>query len=369
MGDCITTRLVGALTADLPKKGEMVINVVSASQITGVAISGGNENDITVTSSKAISVSGFDNPGTSFTFKNYRSLTLPDGKYTLKISPKYGIAQLYLRGGNALTMVSKSDLAWVTGTLSVNAVPSVTGNSFAFMKGALATNISCLQNGIKDTLENFAAYHHDISTLTTLTAYNNTITGSLDDFISQATALKSIWITGGVTGQLSNVRKNFTVLKLIESQVTGSLEDIGDITTLTGLSLFGSRLITGSLEDLEDLTNLTEISLGYNSNISGSLSDLATLTNLASLSLTTMANVSGTLSSLSTMTALTTLSISNLSVTGAVEDLLDGMVTNGRTSGTLTISSLPSGCTYNGAAFSGSKKFDFSGSGWAEHTN
>lgn len=105
--------------------------------------------------------------------------------------------------------------------------------------------------------------------------------------------------------------------------------------------------VYGDISSIAGLTNLTSISLRNNDNITGLIDSLAGLASLATLDLQAT-SVRGNIASLGACTSLTTLTLSSTSVTGAVEDLVAGFRAAGRTSGTLTATLTRTAVTYDG---------------------
>lgn len=122
--------------------------------------------------------------------------------------------------------------------------------------------------------------------------------------------------------------------------------------------------LKGSLKSFTCDT-MTRIAAGWQ-NLNGELKDLQHIPTLSYLDLT-RCDVSGNVTALGSNVALTTLNLSNMpNVTGNVEDMLDAMVSSGRTSGTLSVNGTTSGIKYNGASFT-TKSFTFTNEGWSEN--
>ena len=124
------------------------------------------------------------------------------------------------------------------------------------------------------------------------------------------------------------------------STMTGDFADC-DVSNI-GIVKLNNKQIYGNLEeDFVNASNLTELRLAANQLLTGNISGLGNLTSLTVLTLNTCKNVSGTL-----------------------ESLLDAMVANGRTSGSMTISLLESSITYNGSVPVSTLTATFSGGSW-----
>jgi len=87
-------------------------------------------------------------------------------------------------------------------------------------------------------------------------------------------------LTGSIPSEIGNLT-NLTELNLYGNQLTGSIpSEIGNLTNLTELNLYGNQL-TGSIPpEIGNLTNLTYMNLGSNQ-LTGSIpSEIGSLTNL-----------------------------------------------------------------------------------------
>lgn len=118
----------------------------------------------------------------------------------------------------------------------------------------------------------------------------------------------------------------------------------------------------GKLEDFSFAANTRQLGF-YNQAIVG---DVGCLTNKPALATVVMegGSITGDITSFAKSTSLAVLFLERSSVQGTLESLLDAMVSNGRTSGTMSINLRSSGVTYNGAPITSVLTASFSESGW-----
>lgn len=143
-----------------------------------------------------------------------------------------------------------------------------------------------------------------------------------------------------------------------------------DTSHLTNFNALGNNSLVATcildLSDFKNIANMTAIVCGRMGVYA--TGDIGLLGN--STSLTTFncgfCNFSGSIEDLKKLTSLTTFTLTNsYSVDGSVNAMLDGMVANGRTSGTLVMNLIGTSCTYNGNGISSALTVTFSDSGWS----
>ena len=197
--------------------------------------------------------------------------------------------------------------------------------------------VSCSYN--PTTGEQFGLYY--------LSLRDNNLVGTIPEELGNLTQIKNIdlWgnlLSGPIPEELRNLRE-LTSLTLGKNELTGTIpSSLGDLTLLTALSL-GSNELTGSIPpSLGNLTLLTYLSLSSNE-LTGSIpSSLGNLTLLTTLVLTNN-KLSGSIpSSLGNLTLLTYLSLSSNELTGSIPSSLGNLtllttlvLTNNKLSGSI----------------------------------
>ena len=151
-----------------------------------------------------------------------------------------------------------------------------------------------------------------------------------------------------------------TLLTYLSAYVSGDLSSVSGLTLLTNLTLIVANggTLSGDLSVLSLLTSLASIFIGQNTSVVGNVSVFSgrALTGVTLQS----PGIVGDVASFGKSIGASDLWLNGSGISGAIEDLADAQVTNGRTSGTLIIHG--NGLmTYNGAAFSGNKTITFSG--------
>lgn len=128
------------------------------------------------------------------------------------------------------------------------------------------------------------------------------------------------------------------------------------------------KTLEGSINDFENKAGMTELVL-INQSIyadldNGDFDDFTST--LTSLRIAANPMLVGDVVHLGHLTGLTTLTLNTCkNITGTAEALLDAMVANGRTSGTLTLSLIESSITYNGSVPRSSLSVTFTPEGWS----
>lgn len=145
-----------------------------------------------------------------------------------------------------------------------------------------------------------------------------------------------------------------------------SLVRTDHLLTLSASTSVSPKVFKMDLSDLDNIDNMTHIlAVFFDSAVTGDLSAFEDNTALIELDLSFNA-ITGDISSLSKATSMTTLTLTrNPNITGTLESLLDGLYSNGKTSGTLSISVVDTSVTYNGAAVTSAKTATFTSSGWS----
>lgn len=145
-----------------------------------------------------------------------------------------------------------------------------------------------------------------------------------------------------------------TQLSVNNSQSVGNITSIKNLIGLTILSISNTN-IEGDIANLSSLVSLTELGI----NTPGVYGDCVALKNMTSLrNLSVRDGVYGNIVNLSKCISLIEGYVNLSMIEGTLESLADGMVSNGRTSGTCVI--YGNGIiTYNGTPFTGSKTITF----------
>lgn len=136
--------------------------------------------------------------------------------------------------------------------------------------------------------------------------------------------------------------------------------DLLDLSVLEsyagGLNDDASKFVNGVIK---------RINSDYAKNCPSDFSDFAALTSLTRLNLRVFVQKTSDISVLASLVNLTELRFDSCdTVSGAIEDVLDGMFANGRTSGTLSVQNVYTpNVTYNGSTM-GNMSFTFSSNGW-----
>lgn len=177
----------------------------------------------------------------------------------------------------------------------------------------------------------------------------------------------------GVSGILFSDKYNLTKLVDNSGSLTVNIEDLEYMTSLQNLTLLGIPnwgKSYGDIKYLNRLENLKKLHL-QSTGITGDIENLPNANLCTELSLSNEiyaerhSNVFGSISAVGAkMPNLTFLSVRETQVEGALEDLLDAMVSAGRTSGQMTIYAQNSQVTYNNAPIISALTATFNGTGW-----
>lgn len=148
-----------------------------------------------------------------------------------------------------------------------------------------------------------------------------------------------------------------------------SIYPLADIctTSLKRLFLATNVEMVGDVEDFANVANMTAIELEQ-SYIGGNMSVFESTTKFTNFKITypkTGRKLSGLISALSGNKSMTYLNLTSQDeVTGTLESLLDGLFSNGKVSGNITIHLTGTGVTYNSSPITSQKTATFSSSGW-----
>lgn len=148
----------------------------------------------------------------------------------------------------------------------------------------------------------------------------------------------------GSYGTILNYAINFDELKFSKKFVS--------------FKAFSGSNTTGSLSTFNDKIHMNEICV-YGKKTTGTLKDIGNLKEILNLVIDNT-NVSGNIKDLSALSKLSKVQISNsLNIEGKLEDFCNGLVSNGKTSGTLSF--IGNGIvTYNNTPFDSEKTITFS---------
>lgn len=148
----------------------------------------------------------------------------------------------------------------------------------------------------------------------------------------------------GSYGTILNYAFNFDELKFSKN--------------LNNFKAFSGSNTTGSLSTFNDKIHMYELCV-YGKKTTGTLKDIGNLKEILNLVIDNT-NVSGNIKDLSALTKLSKVNISNsLNIEGKLEDFCNGLVSNGKTSGTLSFTG--NGIvTYNNTPFNSKKTITFS---------
>lgn len=128
------------------------------------------------------------------------------------------------------------------------------------------------------------------------------------------------------------------------------------------------KTLEGSVNDFENKANMTELAFN-NQTIYADLDDGdfdEFTSSLTTLRMAADPMLVGDVVHLGHLTGLTTLTLNTCkNITGTAEALLDAMVANGRTSGTLALALVESSITYNGSIPASSLSVTFTPEGWS----
>ena len=156
---------------------------------------------------------------------------------------------------------------------------------------------------------------------------NNNLVGTLPDELGDLTSLTELSLWGNkLSGPIPDLigLTGLTHLVLSSNQLTGEIAWLGGLTKLTTVYLWGNQL-SGPIPDLTGLTGLIYLSLSQNK-LTGELPDVGGLTKLQELYLWGN-QLSGTIPDLSSLTALKHLSLSENLLTGEIPASLGNLTT------------------------------------------
>lgn len=238
------------------------------------------------------------------------------------------------------------------------------------MKNCLATKLRAIVND--NSLPRVNGFRFDvIDGITGENAYKFTTDGEVIVPVEFPVVTQS-----GSTYELSKGTYKFNVvdkysLKILRIANAGystgismSLDSLKFTRNITQLSItnapagFGG----GDISSISENTKMNDCEI-YKVNATGDITAFSNLIFLNRLVIRDNPSINGNIASLAKLINLSSLYINNTGCSGTLESLGEGMVSNGRTSGTLTIS-CNNIVTHNGIAVTGLKYIDFTSSGY-----
>lgn len=164
-----------------------------------------------------------------------------------------------------------------------------------------------------------------------------------------------------IKGDINNIKGNLNIINLINCfGVSGSIN--GSINPLNTF-ICNSKDINGLFANSfisSNAATLTNVQI-QNSNIIDNIANIPLMDNLTELILSDNNKLSGYIDNLNVNnTKNIEINLSYTAVEGTLEGFANNCITNGRTSGTITIIGTSSGITYNGETFEGTKTIIFS---------
>lgn len=213
------------------------------------------------------------------------------------------------------------------------------GSSMAVMPSSVVDGQSYVFLGDKNTLSALEFGNH--------TAAVDLVHGSLED--TAIATLNATWLMYNGDKYPIDKLPWATLTSLIINadaehnspvNMTGDFADV-DLSGIVTMKLTNQPIYGDLVADFEDATNLEVLSLANNQLLTGDVAGLGKCTKLTQLVLNTCKNISGTL-----------------------EGLLDAMVDEGRTSGSMQVMLIQSSITYNGAVPSATLTANFTADGW-----
>ena len=192
-------------------------------------------------------------------------------------------------------------------------------------------------------------------------ALTENIVVDLQNLFDEFCALKHLGTDVNIKSNFSNATLNFDLcdsfppnletLKLNRTSVSGDISKLGNSTKLTILAL-SQTSVSGDISKLGNLTKLTNLDVSQTS-VSGDISKLGNLTKLTNLDVS-QTSVSGDISKLGNLTKLTNLALGQTSVSGDIESFVQAQRAAGRSSASLTGSSINWGeVTFDGSLTKG----------------
>ena len=168
---------------------------------------------------------------------------------------------------------------------------------------------------------------------------------------------------------------NMTDIRCQQALLSGDISDISLMSNLAHFNAQNNNTLSGNLSSISGLANIVYFDV-VDSNITGDIANIASNTLITTLNIANTSiygdvasiagctaltqlfaersNISGNISALGNMTGLTLCNLSNTQCSGTLESMLDGMLSAGRNSGTITFAS-NNIITYQGTAFGNTK--------------
>lgn len=125
----------------------------------------------------------------------------------------------------------------------------------------------------------------------------------------------------------------------------GDLSDLSDFSNLEKIEFEGCKGITGNTSDISKFTNL-KVFNGYGTSVD--FSDISSLLQLTTLEQLQLGGTGVNIEPFAVLTRLKVLSCRYAPFSGSIENLAQGMITQGRTQGTLRVTCSHSNITYQG---------------------
>lgn len=129
---------------------------------------------------------------------------------------------------------------------------------------------------------------------------------------------------------------SLTSLSLYGANVTGNAKWLSGLTSLDTLNLVGCTLL-GGLAYLA-IPSITKMNL-QGAVIEGNIGDLSSCTALTSLNIRNCTSLQGDISVFGNFTSAATIDIRGTSLSGTLESVVQGLISNGATSGSITFGS------------------------------
>ena len=328
MENCLVTKLKGVVeNGSLIKIGHMVFNVKERSTSSAsIRFTSVNSMQITALDGGYFSTTEEGEHLTSMTISAYTDtfLYFANANFRVDISNKYDLLVFECNATNAFE-VNLSDMAYCNRL-------QVLGLTY------------CNVNGDIEDIKN-------LSSLVQLKAAYSNIKGDIANLVG-LTNLTLINLIGnssifGDINSLASINSLQTVY-LEDTKVSGELSSILNITGLTEINVAGTD-INVNIAAISGMSSIQVLSLG-NTATSGSLSSIVNVPTLRSLGLN-ITNVTGSISDISTLTELTELKVGSTSVNGTIESYAQGLINNGKTSGSVRVQMNESGVTYQGNSY------------------
>lgn len=331
MGNCIISKLGGSVNndnllqlgdvrlvvktmsttyADKPEAHKFYLRFFSLEGEPSMEIIGnGYFTDSTMTQNLGKNLSITDGSGNSMTFY------VSDGDYEIIIHTRYCMLRL------GISAYNNSESAITLDCDTIRCKIGGTGNNREISLYGANNLIGNVKNIFDNPIAGFTQYRDETSTI------------------------NLSWL------ESSQCRATF------RSFSTSSMKVIGKLTDLNNLPSLVSFMLVSNPNNINPSTNA----------ITGDLSDVNpyNISAFTTLHLRGCALITGDISSLSKLYKMTSMYLERSSqLTGSLEEFLDAVHGNGRTSGTLKIDISSTAIKYNNAALSGVKTVTFSANGW-----